>query len=112
MYLGGMLVRIQTRRTRVPPRPEPEVAGFDPIDTPCVEWVDVFGVLYDTNTVEKDDVQRALGTEDGWQGASALQTRLGLLYLRSASSYGICAAGRFLITTGNEYVIAMELNCC
>lgn len=60
-----MLVRIQTRKARVPPRPEPGVAGFDPVDTSCVEWVDVFGVLYDTNTVEKNYMQRTLGTEDG-----------------------------------------------
>lgn len=65
MHLRWVLVRIQASRARVPPRPQPRVAGFDLVGNLRVKRVDFFVVLYDPGAVEKNSVQRALGTEDG-----------------------------------------------
>lgn len=49
----------------MPPRLQPRVTGFNSVGNLCIEWVDVIRVLYNTGTVEKDDMQRTLRTENG-----------------------------------------------
>ena len=69
----------------------------------------MFIVLYDADAVGENDMQCALGAKEGCRDASVPRSCLGSLNLRSESWYGIGIEGSFSMTTGNEYVIDIEL---